>query len=255
MKILKPSAILILATVGLFSSCVKERIIEKTIQPERIADKKIENSISPSQSSETIVLKKDQLGKAFLLSPTMFTTGQTPMPTFIKPMIVGFERYGNKVALYNYTDEQMYDVLPADKLLQTFKVLKESDTELVISFKEGFKSVNLVEALSIVMKESMEEMMKKVSSGQESSLEIKDSFIKNIKMQNNTIYVSQVIRTVDREIETKTNPMSPTTNPEKVQKFTTTESTNDYLFELKPMLKTRHLNRKHMIKHKKLVFS
>lgn len=245
MRISNSSAVLIVVTLGLFSSCVKERVIEKTIQSDRVADKNIENAIKVSSANGTLTIKKDQLGKAFLLSPTQFSTGNTPMPHFIKPMIVGFERYGTKVALYNYTNEQLYNVVPANKLVQTFDISDETDSSIVLSFKEGFRSVNLIDSLDIVMKESLTTLMENISSGQESSIEIKDSFVKNISVENNTIYISQILRTINHKIEAKES---------SAIELTTKEITNDYSFELKPYVENKNFKSKTYDKSQQIGF-
>ena len=213
------------------TSCVKERVIEKVVSEDKISQKNVENSISYNQISDTLKIQKDSLGKAFLLSPIVYTTGQAPKPNFIKPMIVGFERYGNRLAVYNYTDEQMYDSIPADKLLQTFNIQKEDDTSISIDFKQGFKSANLIASLSIVMKETLDTLKSDNSKGNESSIEIKDSFVKNISYDNGSIVVAQVIRSINRNLET-TNDGPSGSAP--TQAFKTSETTNDYSFELKP---------------------
>lgn len=218
------------------TSCMKERVIEKTVAQDKITEKHTDELIAHSDISDALILQKESLGKAFLLSPTVFTTGKTPVPNFRKPMIVGFEKSGSRLAMYNYTDEQLYDSVPAQKLIQTFSIVKEDKKSITIDFKSGFKSSNLLESLAIVTQEALNQMNASANTSDESSLEVKDSFVKNVSYQGDSIVIKQMIRSVERAIVSKSaGGMSiPGLPSPSTYEMKTTEQTNDYSFELKP---------------------
>lgn len=229
----------VLLSVIALTSCMKERVIEKTVAQDKITEKKTEQLIAASDSSDALILQKESLGKAFLLSPIVFSTGKTPVPNFRKPMIVGFEKSGSRLAMYNYTDEQLYDSVPADKLIQTFNIIKEDSKSISIDFRSGFKSSNLLEAMTIVSQESLAQIQTAAKTSDESSIEVKDSFVKNVSYQGDSIVVKQMIRSVERALESSTNsstPMIPGIPGSAATTYAmkTTEQTNDYNFELRP---------------------
>ncbi len=219
--------------LAFLSSCVKETVIERTPNPARIADQNIDNSIKTDSTHNTLILTKDSLNKAFLLMPSYNSTNRTPMPAYLKPMVISFEKAGNRVAIYNLTDEQLYSTLDSNRLLQTFTILSETENEIRIDLDKGFTSLNSKETLGVIEKDSFFDMQAKMESGEETSIEVKDSVVKNIFQRNNSIFIQQNMRLkIENLKERNENPYKH--DSKKIQYLENAEVTQNHTFELKP---------------------
>ena len=86
-----------------------------------------------SVQGSTITIKKDAIGKAFLLTPTIFIRDNMPAAHLVQPKIVSFEKNGQQLGLFELNQYAVYDELPSAKLLQTLPI--DHETEEGISFK------------------------------------------------------------------------------------------------------------------------
>ncbi len=217
--------------------CTKETVTEKTIVPERQANEKLNDSMSVDKSNQ-ITLTKQSLGKAFILIPTAISTGQHPDVNYLKPLIISFEKSGNQVALFNLTEEQLYDTIPSDRLLQTFEVIAETETSIIINLSKGFTSFNAKDNMGVLLADIYKDMTQSVLSGIETSIEVKDSFVRSAETSENSIFIEQAMRIKNNSLKEKTSPF----DPEKKVKlnFESTETTIIYVLEIKPY----HLNTK-----------
>ena len=93
-------ACIFVVTSTLLFSCTKETVIEKNIVPERQASPQIKDSFSNVGASQ-LTLQKSSLGKAFILIPTLMSSGKQPDVNYLKPLIISFEKSGGKIALFN----------------------------------------------------------------------------------------------------------------------------------------------------------
>ena len=130
-------------TAALLFSCTKETVIEKNIVPERQASPQIKDSFSNVNVSQ-LTLQKSSLGKAFILIPTMTSSGKQPDVNFLKPLIISFEKSGNKIALFNLTEAQLYSTIPSSRLLQTFDVISEDENSVKLNLANGFTSFDAI---------------------------------------------------------------------------------------------------------------
>lgn len=217
----------------LFFACTKETVrTEIQLIPERQASPIVRESFTPNTEAKTIEVKKSALGKAFLLIPTVRSGGRTPQWGDIKPLVVSFERSGSKIGLFRLTSDNVYSTIPTDKLVQSFSIVKESDESLQIDLAHGLKSMDMNGTLDIVETESFVKNFEKQSGGFETAVEFKDSFIRSIKEENNTILIEQVARVSNQEIEMEKSRGGDEEKETPVLKKL--EATLTFVFELKP---------------------
>ncbi len=215
----------------LMFGCTKENNTEKIIVSQRQANENIKTAMTVSGENQ-IVISKSSLGKAFILIPAATTSGQHPDLNYLRPLIISFEKSGNKVALFNLTEEQLYSTIPADKLLQTFKVSSENDSTITLDLGDGFTSFDAKQSLGVILKEIMTDVLKAIQSGAESSLEVKDSFVRSARTANNSIFIEQVMRVKANSLQEKTAPFDPAAKPKL--EWISTESSSTVTFEIMP---------------------
>lgn len=229
MKIFKPLLYTSLLFIGL--SCTKEIVHEKIID-ERQANEKIKVSVINIDANQ-ITFAKSSLGKAFILIPTMTSSGRHPDVNFIKPLIISFEKVGDDVALFNLTEEQLYDTVPSHRLMQTFKVSSENDSSFTIDLGKGFTSFDTKDSLAIAEKTSFERSKRLIESGEESSIVVKDSFVRSAMSSDTTLFIEQEIRIRNESLQDFPDPQDPSNKKMKSQ-LVAQESTATVTFEIKP---------------------
>lgn len=222
--------LVVLLPVIFLSGCTVEKVTEKTIAPDRQANPNLQQSIS-AVSPQQMTFFKASLGKAFILIPTVKNTGHFPDISFLKPMIISFEKSGDRVALFNLTEEQLFDTIPASRLLQTFQIAAENETTLTINLSNGFNSLNAKGSTDILFKESFAQLIESIQSGLETRLEVKDSFVRSTESSENSIFIEQAMRITNTALRDMPNPSDPTKmQPQLIR----TESSSTMTFEIKP---------------------
>ncbi len=221
-------------TVSIFG-CTKETITERSITPARQATPQMSDSVTIDNLNQ-VKIAKNSLGKAFILIPSMTTSGRQPLVNFLKPLIVSFEKAGDQVALFNLTDEQLYKSVPSSRLLQTFSIVAEDESSILLNLSKGFTSFDANDTLSILIKDSFTELKKSMQSGVQSSYEVKESFVRSVKSENNSVYIKQVARIRSESMKEKTEPFEP--NAKAKTQFVAEEATMTFTFELKPYIAT-----------------
>lgn len=104
-------------------------------------------NIEKSHRSETtksgsgIKIPKGALGKIFLLRAVMKGGASTPVWEDMKPMIVMFERSEDELAMFDRDTFAVYSVLDTNRLVTTFQIVDESDTEITFDWGKGLKIV------------------------------------------------------------------------------------------------------------------
>ena len=218
---------------ALILGCTKETITERVIAPERQATAQMSDAVT-IDSLNQVKIAKTSLGKAFILLPTMTSSGKYPDVNFLKPLIVSFEKAGDQIALFNLTDEQLYNSVPSSRLLQTFNILAEDDSSILLKLSKGFTSFDTQPTLTVLLKDLFTETKKAIQSGVQSSVEVKESFVRSVKSENNSVFITQVARIKAQSIQEKTDPMDPTSKAKPM--LVSEESTITFLFELKPYI-------------------
>lgn len=228
---------------GLFfiilTSCTKEIHTEKVIVPERTASEKMNDSITLSKDSQIITLKKEALKKAFILIPSMVEFSHTPTPQFLTPIIISFEKYGDRIALFDLTNEELYKTIQSTRLLQTFRIISENEIEISIDLGKGFTSIKLASQMALVANEYIETLKKTQIEGEDASIEIKDSFVSKVSSIDNEIVFEQSVRTISNgsNDESSTSVESQKVNP-KVEK------TGKLVFQLQPYSQSKKFKSK-----------
>lgn len=124
---------------GLLVSCTKEK--ETVIIQERTAPAKIESSLTVSKN--TFELAKSSLGKAFLLLPSVKTSSRASNLSFMRPLVISFEKHADKIGIFNLTSQNIYENFKAQSLMQTFSILSEIEDKIVVDLDKGFQSLDL----------------------------------------------------------------------------------------------------------------
>lgn len=202
-----------------------------TIVRERQAPEKLVESMQVTADAGTIVLQKSALGKAFLLTPSLVISKRMPDFNDFKPQIVSFERSALRIGLFRLSANNVYDTIPTDKLLQTFRIVKETNETLSIDISEGFKNLALEEHLSIVDSETIERASEG-GEGLETTMDIKEAMIRKSEINGNVMYVEQAVRigNLSKKTPKEDDEESMPNDPTKA------ELTARVIIEIKPYL-------------------
>ena len=183
------------ATVGFALSACAPKDEKTTIIKERQASENLAESMKLSSSGEsTLVIQKSALGKAFLMTPSLVLSKRTPDFNDFKPQIISFERSASRLGMFRLSSNNLYSSIPTDKLLQTFRIIKEASETLTIDISEGFKNLSFEEHLSIVERDTIDKQQSVVGEGYEVTADIKEALIRKSEMTDNTMYIEQAIR-------------------------------------------------------------
>lgn len=185
----------LIAALG-FTSCTKT---EKTI--ERLPPENVAKSFGVQEES-ALVLKKASLGKAFLMLANSKKLSSAPDWHDHVAQIVSFEKYGSRVGLYELGKDQIYENISASRLLQSFKVLKETDSEIYIDLDQGFRSLDMAENLETYADEESDYFMKRI--GAKPRIEIVESVVQSKSLEDNRLKIVQDSRL--RELKIVTAP-------------------------------------------------
>lgn len=89
-----------------------------------------------------VVIPRSVFGKEHLLSASLIPQERSPTSTGLAGKIVKFELYHDGVDLYEATKGLVVtDDLPARRLLTTFPIVSQTDTEVTIDFNRGMRRV------------------------------------------------------------------------------------------------------------------
>ncbi len=234
-------AFLYALTSLLLLSCTKETVIEKNITPERQATSQIKDSFSDISTNQ-ITISKSSLGKAFILIPTAVSSGQHPDIDYLKPLIISFEKSGSRIALFNLTEDQLYSTIPSSRLLQTFDISSENEKTVTLNLSTGFTSFNEKQNLGIISKTIFDEMKKNSDQGNESSLEVKESYVRYTESSEGSLFIEQVMRLKKQSLTEKKNPSDPNAKPNLI--LQSVENSATYVFEIKPYFNNPTFNAK-----------
>ncbi|GIL17446.1 MAG: hypothetical protein BroJett040_11970 [Oligoflexia bacterium] len=202
--------------------CMKEtKIIEQQIIPERLAPRDVKESMSVPSETE-VVIKKSSLGKTFLLLPNIRTGGRKPQWADFKGILVSFEKSGNQLGLFKLTTDNLYSDIPADNLMQRFTIVSEDQDSIRFDLSKGLQSLHLSANYEVIMNnKDLRKKLQAADSGNDEAIEMKDTYLRSVKMENDRLTIEQVTRIFSEEI----------TEGQKLEK---TESTGTLRLELRP---------------------
>ena len=185
----------VLCAAMLISACSSDN------EPKKQAPKAIEDSFQkPATELSTgnpatakqgeITLKKSSIGKAFLMSPAMIVAHSAPILDHLQPLVVSFERNGDQLAMYELNTMSYYKDIPSDKLLHTFKVSSEDSDSITFKWEYGPEFIS---------GKSLDYMTDYGGSGDvtgptEDVYPAEKTFVKQIKIEDNTLQIEQVSR-------------------------------------------------------------
>ncbi len=193
MTLLKRLSLVII--VGFAISACAPKDEKTTIVKERQASENLAESMQLTATDEsTLVLQKSALGKAFLMTPSLVLSKRTPDFNDFKPQIISFERSASRLGMFRLSSNNLYSSIPTDKLLQTFRIVKETSETLTIDISAGFRNLSFEEHLSIVESDTLEMQQTVGAGGFEVTADIKEALIRKSEMTDNTMYIEQAVR-------------------------------------------------------------
>ncbi|MEN0057390.1 MAG: zinc-dependent metalloprotease [Bdellovibrio sp.] len=176
----------------LLSACTKETTIIEKQAPESIRESFTAGQGEGCDKVSCITLQKASLGKIFLLITSGKTSGSTPQWYDLKPLVVSFEKSGNKVAILGENYNSIYKEIRTVNLIQTFDVVKEDDKTVTFNWGSGLKTLVAQSPIDI------DGPLGDATSLTESSfasLTITDSFIRDVKFNEKSIELEQISKT------------------------------------------------------------
>lgn len=205
----------------------------KIISEERQAPADIQASFAKDNSSTQIVLKKSSLGKAFLLISSAKSSGTTPQWMDMKPMIVSFERSGQRLAIMELGLQNIYDDIPSDKLIQSFAVVKEDTQSITFEWATGLNSLIVRQPYDMGIFDPNGQQLK--AEGFDISSDVKDSLVKDISFSDNQMNITQVSRISFKNLKEESQPFSGEANKKKLNLYNL-ETTMTVSIEIRPYL-------------------
>lgn len=181
-----------------------------------------------------MTLTKKSLGKAFILIPSVRTTGKQPELSYLKPLIISFERMASRLALFNLTDAQLYSTIPAQRLLQSFNVISENETSITFDLGQGFTSLSEDDSLGLVEKTMFKKLLERIQTGESKAVDVKDSIVRSVQLGEDSLQVEQFMRIAISSLEKVEKPFEKNDNltPELVNRELTVVAD----IEIKPYL-------------------
>lgn len=186
------TAIATLLCTSLLSACSKE--VEKVIPPSSLPPAKIE--ATARTSSNSVKFEKNSLGKIFVLIPSSYEGGRAEALIYFRPLLVSFERVGNRVALFNKTNKDIYESRNSKQLIQSFEIVSEDETSVTFDVGSGFQNLDLRTSMDIIIPEFYSDSAFRGFKKMELHEEIKESLVEELRLRNNSIFVKQVQRVV-----------------------------------------------------------
>lgn len=178
------------ASLLALSACTvkeKETIIQKQA-PENMLSS-FSNGGDACAKASCITIKKDALGKIFLMMISGKTSGGTPQWYDLKPQVVSFERSGGRVALLAENYNSIYKEIRTVNLVQSFELLSETEDSITFDWGQGLKT--------LVQQRSYDVDGARGGNLMESalpSLPITDSYVRNIKFDEKNISLEQIAK-------------------------------------------------------------
>lgn len=129
------------------STCGIATLAACATESPRLAAPQIEDSFELSGKAFTtrqhgqVVIKREALGKAFMVLPTLYGGGRTPQVQLLAPRVVSFELQGQSLAMLQRNLQAVYSELPSEELLQTFEVTETSATSVTFNWSMGLQTL------------------------------------------------------------------------------------------------------------------
>lgn len=148
-----------------------------------------------AQQNGHVVVRKTSLGKAFLMTPSLIVAGSAPSFNLWQASLVMFERAGSRLGLYQINSLTYYQDLPADKILQSFEIVSETETDVVFRWDYGF------DFLPMQSLWAMSDLPPEMAGGEEGPFgnsepvwPVVASQVREMRFEENELYIEQVSR-------------------------------------------------------------
>lgn len=167
----------------------EEKIIIEKQAPVNMLESFQKSSVASCARASCITVQKDSLGKIFLLIASGKTAGSTPQWYDLKPLVVSFEKAGDKLALMaeNYTS--IYEEIRTVNLVQTFQVMSEDETSVTFDWGAGLKSFVVQSSFDV---DGPRAKNNDLTESSFAALPVVDSFVRNIKFDEKNVELEQI---------------------------------------------------------------
>ncbi|WII70909.1 zinc-dependent metalloprotease [Bdellovibrio sp. 22V] len=136
-----------------------------------------------------IKIQKAALGKIFLLMASGRTAGSTPQWYDLKPLVVSFEKSGNRIAILGENYNSIYEEIRTVNLIQTFPIIAEDAASITFDWGQGLKTFVLQSSYDV---DAARGKNNDLTESSFASLPVIDSFVRNIKFDEKNIELEQI---------------------------------------------------------------
>lgn len=187
------SSFLIFAQVG---CTIKETKYIERQAPEQIQESfrklNLDASDELKKSCEQLsclTIQKESLGKIFLLIASGKTAGSTPQWYDLKPLVVSFERSGQKVALLGENYTSIYEEIKTVNLIQSFDIVGEDESSITFDWNKGLQTFVLQSSYDV---DGARGNNNDLTESSFQSIPVIDSFIRDIKFDDKNLELEQI---------------------------------------------------------------
>ena len=173
---------------SVLTACTKETVIQKEVLPPA----QIEASAQVSKNS--IQFEKASLEKIFMLIPSSIGGSRNESFNFLRPLLISFQKIGNRMAVFNHTTQDIYEAKKSKQLMQSFTIISESADSITFDFEQGFRSIDLKESMDILLPGTYARNNYISENKMETYLNVKDSVVEHLSLRNNSIFIKQFVR-------------------------------------------------------------
>lgn len=187
--------------VGGLVACQKKDSKTKTqeLVGERAAPEKIEQSLRNASNGKQslLAIKKSSLGKAFLMTSSLKTPARAAQWNDYAPVLITFERAGGKLAAFELV-KKIYTEISPENLISSFRIVSETDDEIVFDFDAGFSSIPRRTSYEDTMQSPEAAQLDK--GGLTSAFRAKDSFLRELFNAHNNLVIKQDYRVEEQQV-------------------------------------------------------
>lgn len=187
------SSFLIFAQVG---CTIKETKYIERQAPEQIQESFGKLNLNASdelkkscEQLSCLTIQKASLGKIFLLIASGKTAGSTPQWYDLKPLVVSFERSGQKIALLGENYTSIYEEIKTVNLIQSFDVVGEDESSITFDWNKGLQTFVLQSSYDV---DGARGTNNDLTESSFQSIPVIDSFIRDIKFDDKNLELEQI---------------------------------------------------------------
>jgi hypothetical protein len=188
----------------------------------------IQSSFVAEDANHFIKIKKSSLKKAFMLIPSARSSGLTPRWDDYRPLLVSFERSGNQLGLFELSTQNIYEEIPSDRLIQTFKVKAEDADTITFDWAFGIKAVPAKKTYDLPGGGSKDRQA--AEDGFVDEIQVVDSFVRSVSFDETTMEIEQVSRVKGASIGPSHGGSTNSQNA---------ESTLSFQFQIRPYVENK----------------